>query len=386
MPGAWSPAIVALAVQFGLQMSFMKAAELFNKAKGTTLSHDTMRRLTERAGAVWRQVEAMGTTEEAPDPVASARDVLLSLDGATAPLVGGEWAEVRTAVVGTITPTPHGPTATALSYASRLTSAAAFGPSADREWARRGVSEHPGAVVAVTDGAAWIQDLLDERCPGAVRVLDLVHALEYFADAAQAAFGPGTEATSEWIAQRRSDLKAGRCDEALAALAALPASEARETARRDLGVRRAMLAYDRFQAAGWPIGSGAVESANKLVVEARLKGAGMHWQRDHADALVGPRALDASRRGDAVWPRIVAAWRATPRTRRARHDADEPAPEPAIPPPIPPCPAACATPLPAPETLPMPRPKTIVNGKPTAEHPWKRRLLAPRTNAPAASH
>ena len=29
-----------------------------------------------------------------------------------------------------------------------------------------------------------------------------------------------------------------------------------------------------------PIGSGTVESANTLVVEARLKGAGMHWARE----------------------------------------------------------------------------------------------------------
>ena len=36
------------------------------------------------------------------------------------------------------------------------------------------------------------------------------------------------------------------------------------------------MAYPPFQAAGWPIGSGIVESANKLVVEARLKGAGMY--------------------------------------------------------------------------------------------------------------
>ena len=33
--------------------------------------------------------------------------------------------------------------------------------------------------------------------------------------------------------------------------------------------------YPTYQEAGWPIGSGSVESANKLVVEARLKGAGM---------------------------------------------------------------------------------------------------------------
>jgi hypothetical protein len=33
--------------------------------------------------------------------------------------------------------------------------------------------------------------------------------------------------------------------------------------------------YPTYQEAGWPIGSGSVESANKLVVEARLKGVGM---------------------------------------------------------------------------------------------------------------
>lgn len=39
--------------------------------------------------------------------------------------------------------------------------------------------------------------------------------------------------------------------------------------------REAQMHYPTFQAARWPIGSGSVESANKLVVEARLKGAGM---------------------------------------------------------------------------------------------------------------
>jgi hypothetical protein len=41
--------------------------------------------------------------------------------------------------------------------------------------------------------------------------------------------------------------------------------------------RAGQMQYPRYQAAGWPIGSGMVESANKLVMQARLKGAGMHW-------------------------------------------------------------------------------------------------------------
>ena len=39
--------------------------------------------------------------------------------------------------------------------------------------------------------------------------------------------------------------------------------------------RQAMLRYATFQAHGYPIGSGSGESANKLVVQSRMKGAGM---------------------------------------------------------------------------------------------------------------
>ena len=39
--------------------------------------------------------------------------------------------------------------------------------------------------------------------------------------------------------------------------------------------REGLMQYPQFRRQGWPIGSGMVESANKLVVEARLKGAGM---------------------------------------------------------------------------------------------------------------
>jgi len=42
--------------------------------------------------------------------------------------------------------------------------------------------------------------------------------------------------------------------------------------------REALMQYPQFRSSGWPIGSGMVESANKNVVEARLKGTGMRLQ------------------------------------------------------------------------------------------------------------
>jgi hypothetical protein len=50
--------------------------------------------------------------------------------------------------------------------------------------------------------------------------------------------------------------------------------------------RHDQMQYPQYQAAGWPIGSGMVESANKVVVEARLKGSGMRWKRANVNSLL----------------------------------------------------------------------------------------------------
>lgn len=364
MPGTLSPALAALAVQFGTELPFARASTLLAAATGTVVSPSSIQRLTERAGAAWCQLElalvaALETAALDPDrdpvvvpdatPVTTDAVLQLSIDGAMVPLVGGAWAEVRTVAVGRVVRMDDEVQTTALSYASHLTDATTFGRLSLAELTRRGVIGHP-AVVAVTDGALWIQDLLDLQCPQAVRILDVPHAAGYLAAAAQAAFGPGTAETSEWFATWRHALRHGETEAVLDALAALPPSAERDTALGYLRARRPMLAYAAWDAAGYPVGSGCVESANKVVVEARLKGAGMHWTREHADALVALRAVVASGRWATVWPRIVGAMRADRRD-RARQRRERRATAAAPPPP----------------------PKQVVDGKPSADHPWKQR-------------
>ena len=55
--------------------------------------------------------------------------------------------------------------------------------------------------------------------------------------------------------------------------------------------------YPEYQAEGWQIGSGVVESACKTVVGQRLKGAGMRWGEAGAHALCHVRALYRSEKG-----------------------------------------------------------------------------------------
>ena len=231
------------------------------------------------------------------------------------------------------------------------------------------------------DGADWLQRFIDFHRPDAIRILDFPHAVEYLTHASHAAFGAGTAATSEWLGTQAHALKHDGPDPVLAALRALPSGEQRDAALGYLEPRLDQLQYPTFRAAGYPIGSGIVESANKVVVQNRLKGSGMHWAPASVDPMLALRTVVCADRWDEAWPQISARLRADARARcrrlRAARAASQP---PASPPPAPagplPPPASPSAPLP-------PTPKTIIDGRPTTAHPWKRRFLPHRPAPPA---
>jgi hypothetical protein len=64
--------------------------------------------------------------------------------------------------------------------------------------------------------------------------------------------------------------------------------------------RRAMIRYPQFQAKGWQIGSGPSEATCKPLT-AGLKGSGMRWDADNAEALMALEALTQSGQWDWYW-------------------------------------------------------------------------------------
>ena len=104
----------------------------------------------------------------------------------------------------------------------------------------------------------------------------------------------------------------------LAWLAARYASPTIQEKLAYLQKREAHMQYPIYQAAGWPIGSGSVESANKVVVEARLKGAGMRWERHTVNPVLVLRNAVCNRRWSETWQHAV-TQRRTARTQR-RHE------------------------------------------------------------------
>lgn len=377
--GSYAPFLHASIVRLGTWLPFERVPAVLAHFTRVPLSAETARRLTERAGVALEAAEtaAVGALEVASTlPAAPAARLQVSVDGAMVPLVHRAWAEAKTLAVGTVGPgvPPH---TTALSYFSRLADADTFRRLAWVETQRRGVTAAPD-VCGVVDGADWCQHFLDWHCPEAVRILDFPHAAEYVSAAGRSVFGAESAALTAWLDQQLTELKHGDPDRVLSALAALPAVLVagpkgehcpRDTAVNYLTKRRAQIAYATFQAAGWPIGSGAVESANKLVVEARLKGSGMHWARANVNPMLALRGAACSDRWDAAWTTLTQQCRLQRATARAvRTAARRPAPPPpALPP--------------RPDRTPLPRRcrGTMQNGRPTEAHPWRRSGLRPRS-------
>jgi hypothetical protein len=140
-------------------------------------------------------------------------------------------------------------------------------------------------VCAVQDGAEWEQGLVDVLRADAVRILDFPHAVEHLTAGAQPVLGLDAAELRLWLDQQAHTLKhaADGARQVLAALAKLPvqhaadpsaATEVRDRTMTYFTKRLALVRYAEFQVAGYPIGSGSTESANKIVVEARLKAAG----------------------------------------------------------------------------------------------------------------
>lgn len=361
LPGSLSPSLAEGVARLGAWIPFGQASAALERLSGASVSEATLRRVTLAAGAALvaleeKAVELLQT--EAPEAPAGSGWQQVSVDGAMVPLVGGDWAEARTLVVGSLGCGRETLRADELSYFSRMTDHAAFTRLATLETHRRGV-ERAQVVLAINDGAEWIQDLLDVQCPEAIRILDWAHASGYVHAAGHAVFG---ETCGAWCSEQLHVLRAGEPIAVLATLSELADGLAQGNTAREvvlqglayLAKRYEQIQYATFAQLGYPIGSGIVESANKLVVEARLKGAGMHWSAANVNPLLALRGVACSNRWDDLWPSIAAQQRHAARVRRScrhRERLDRPS---------------------TPRAPRPPRPLRVVDGRPTKDHPWHR--------------
>ena len=329
LPGMLTPHGHECLVRLSSWVPFAKAAELLEDFMGIRVSKGVSRRYTQAAGAAYEQMqneEVERLEKEMPMAEKGADKMQISADGAMVPLLHGVWAEVRTLVIGEVQPVVEEKGEKVvhtrkLSYFSRKVNAQEFQRLALVEMHRRGV-ENAKEVAAIMDGADWEQGFIDYHCPHATRILDFPHAAEHVNGIGEFIHGEHTPENQAWLKECLHRLKHEGPENLLLEIQSLqqqyPGSQAISGNLAYLKKRKQQMQYPLFQAQGWPIGSGIVESGNKLVVEARLKGSGMHWAEEHVNPMLALRNIICSDRWKEEWPKIETRLRQQTRQRRNR--------------------------------------------------------------------
>lgn len=302
-------------VRLGTSLPFAQAVKELQALLGIRISEASARRWTLRAGQI---AEAIQTEQAHPQqarprfpmrPTPLTERMAMGSDGGMVPLRGGVWAEVKTAVFAQVGTDPEQREAhvnvktQAHSYFARLADAHTFADLASAEMVRRGIVQ-ARSVCAIQDGAEWLQGFVDGHRKDAIRILDFAHAAEYLSQIGEQGQQAGYHVSPRWLVVVLHELKHRGPTRIMKHLAwwqdhrPLPAVT---DALRYFGKRLAQMAYPDFQAQGWPIGSGMVESANKVVMQARLKGAGMHWEPGNVNPMLALRGEMCNERWEEYW-------------------------------------------------------------------------------------
>lgn len=311
----------ATLTRLGSKLPFREAIEEVWYSHQTAVAEATCRRVTYRHGQAAEalvNLEVARLEKEGLDEQPGPEKLLISADGSFIRLTSGEWREVKGLAVGEFETEYKAPGAVGqvktkkLSYFTRSYQVRDFETYALAELARRGFDQ-AATVVAVNDGAKWLQSFIDYHCPKAVRILDFAHALGHIAEAGKAVLGETNPDFKPWFEHCAHQLKHEPPQRTLAELALLQPKAKREEqaavlhgTQAYLQHRLEMIDYPYFQRRGYPIGSGSVESAHKQVVQRRLKGAGMRWAAHHVDPLLALRDLLSNGRWNEGWRDIVA--------------------------------------------------------------------------------
>jgi hypothetical protein len=316
-----SPGVERALALMSAHLPFPKAEQILAEVTAVRLSARQVETIAESLGAAAeqrqqqeeQQAATQGLLEPRGAPPEAPRTFIVEMDGVQLGLQDGSWQEVKCGVIYELSQRAEiqvGRWELLQRYRCALRGdVVAF---RRRLWAlclRAGIRQHDRMVV-LGDGAEWIDQTAQWLFPNAVRILDYYHASERLWAVANARWGEATAAAQRWAHSKLSQLKRGQVRQVMAAMRGLKISSdegqrVRSVAINYMRVRQGQMRYDEYQAAGLPIGSGAVESTCKQMVTARCKQAGMRWSEVGADDILALRSLVLNERLDELCPKPV---------------------------------------------------------------------------------
>lgn len=265
--------------------------------------------------SLWRAVEQQGerllVEGEPGEPAGPSKaqwswGKTLSMDGGMVNIRQEGWKELKVGLVGNVVsedppdcsviPEVH---TVPLAYGAVLGDVEVFTPVLVNMARRQGFFDASSSSITA-DGAPWIWSVSSDNFPLSVQIVDWYHARQHLAEAAQARFPDQPQQAAAWLQVHSDILFEGPLEPLL--------SELIQAGLADFAhyfqTHQSRMRYLDFQEAGFPIGSGSVESEVKQFKQ-RLAAPGMRWSRAGAQRMIPIRAAVLDHSFDARWNNVA---------------------------------------------------------------------------------
>jgi len=159
-------------------------------------------------------------------------------------------------------------------------------------------------LICVADGAKWIWNFISDKYPDTIQILDFYHAMEKLEAYAKLQYNDAEKET--WVAAQKQLLLSNQVGDVIEDVESqIPKNKEALKAKEQLvgyyKNNQCRMMYQTYKMKGYIIGSGAIESAHRNVVQQRLKLSGQRWTIKGAQEIVNLRACKKSNR----WNELV---------------------------------------------------------------------------------
>lgn len=288
-------------LDFAVSDVYEQATERWNVHYRVPISDNLLRRVAKRVGEQCQGAD-QSHLQEALKPVTEAASVLVvQTDGSLLPIRGEEpWKEAKVGITYRHDTQTNKPVPGSARYTAVVGTAMNFAPVLEEALIAERIDE-VGMVVWLGDGATYNWTLADQLAADAIQILDWHHAVEHAVDCGKILLGDDSPYLPHWKKRAEQLLAAGDTEalihelmDCIAELFGLRNKKEGLKAINDL-VRyyrnnEKRMNYRLYRQVGYPIGSGAVESAHRHVLQSRMKLAGQRWQIHSARRMARLRA------------------------------------------------------------------------------------------------
>ncbi len=300
-----SPKLQELLCLVGQSHVFEDGEEIMEQTMGIRLSAKQIQKVSEHYGQqIEQQHHQNGEQKVTPPPIEVKKDtpVYMMPDGSMLYTREEEWKEIKVGRIFSgadcvaIQPNRH--QIVQSHYLCHLGSHQDF----TAKW--EPYLDNYKNKICIGDGAVWIWNWVDDTYPDAIQILDFYHAFEKLACFAALQYEQ-EEPRRKWLQKQKQRLLNNGAQQILKHLK-LTISRNKESEKAKSDVIRyyennlQRMQYKTYLSKGYLIGSGAIESAHRHVVQQRLKLSGQRWSVKGAQQIANLRACKKSNQWNQV--------------------------------------------------------------------------------------